>query len=78
MPANEVVERVRREYDDAWVDDVLASLDRYGREPYHREIVRVQNAILDLAKGDVEELEDLVRAAEIDYRDVLLWRSHKR
>ena len=57
---------------------MLAALDRYGTESYHREIVRVQHAILDLAKGDPEHLEAMVQAAVIDYRDVLLWQSLDR
>jgi hypothetical protein len=78
MPADEIVERVRREYGDGWVDDVLAALDRYGTESYHREIVRVQHAILDLSKGDPETLEGMVQAAVIDYRDVLYWQTLDR
>jgi hypothetical protein len=72
MAAEEVVERVRREYGD---EAVLAALDRYGTEPFHREIVRVQHAILDLAAGDPVELEAMVEAAVIDYRDVLMWAA---
>jgi hypothetical protein len=34
--------------------------------------VRVQHAILDLAKGDPESLEGMVQAAVVDYRDVLM------
>ena len=78
MAAEAIVERVRREYADAWHDDVLAALDRYGTEPYHHEIVRVQHAILDLAAGDPEELEEMVQAAVIDYRDVLYWQTLDR
>jgi hypothetical protein len=73
VAADEIVARVRREYDEEWHADILAALDRYGPEPYHREIVRVQHAILDLAAGDPEQLEAMVQAAVIDYRDVLLW-----
>jgi hypothetical protein len=73
MPAEEIVERVGREYDEAWADDVLTALDRYGIEAYHREVVRVQHAILDLAAGDPEKLEAMVSAAVVDYRDVLMW-----
>lgn len=40
--------------------------------------MRVQHAILDLAKGDPEQLEGMVQAAVIDYRDVLLWQSLDR
>jgi hypothetical protein len=75
MAVDEIAERVRSEYQVAWHDDVLAALDRYGTEPYHHEIVRVQHAILDLAAGDPEQLEPLVQAAVIDYRDVLYWRA---
>jgi hypothetical protein len=75
MASEQIVSRVRSEYEAVWHEDVLAALDRYGTEPYHREIERVQHAILELARGDVEELETLVRAAVVDYRDVLYWRT---
>jgi hypothetical protein len=40
------------------------------------ERARVQVAILALAGGDMQHLRELVRAAELDYRDVLYWAEY--
>ncbi len=53
-------------------DDALAALDVYGAEPWHRERERVQLAILMQSAGDLDRLLELVCAANMDYRDVLV------
>jgi hypothetical protein len=59
--------------------DVLAVLDDYGSEPYHREKERVQLAVLRLSRWRHEPLRDLMDTARADYRDVLMaaeyWRE---
>ena len=43
-----VIEKIRQVFPERKVADVLAHLDRYGAEDYHREKARVQLAILKL------------------------------
>jgi len=54
---------------------ILAILDQYGTESYERERERVQLAIVELSAGSEEKLQELVRAAKIDYRDILAWQE---
>jgi len=54
--------------------DVLAVLDRYGGESYHRERERVQLAILKLCEEEGrDDPTAYVETACADYRDVLAW-----
>ena len=55
---------------------VFELLDRYGLEPHEREKERVQLAIVSLSRGREDELQNLIEAAKVDYRDVLLWSDH--
>ena len=68
-----VVERVARREFPKESDVVLSLLSEYGREEWQREVFRVRAAILYGAKGCVDDLLDLIAAACVDYRDVLLW-----
>jgi hypothetical protein len=66
------VERiVRRDFDDARVEDVLALLGEYGSESWHREPARVRLAVLKLAEGREDRLRSHMETANCDYRDVL-------
>lgn len=49
----------------------LAILNRYGKQPHHREPERVRVALLKLAEGSVSRLQIQARIADMDYRDVL-------
>jgi hypothetical protein len=51
---------------------VIRALQQYDGEGSER----VQLAILVLAQGDQNKVESLVRAANTDYRDVLLWAEY--
>lgn len=55
------------------VSKIMSILDQYGVDSYERERERVQIAILKLSEGDMKELEESVKAAKQDYRDVLAW-----
>lgn len=57
---------------------VVDLLDQCGRERSHREVDRVQRAILTLAAGDVAKLRHHVGVALKDYRDVLWWAEEER
>jgi hypothetical protein len=66
--------RVRTEYHEH-AQDVLDLLASYGSAEHEREELRVRSAILDLAKGDLRQVADLVAAAKRDYRDILYWHQ---
>ena len=66
------VERVvRRDFPAGHVAGVLALLDEYGTESWHREIDRVRLAALKLAGGRLDGLRLQVEGAKCDYRDLL-------
>ena len=51
-------------------------LAQYGRKPYEAECDRVRLAILKLSGGQIGELEKMVAAAKLDYRDVIAWAEY--
>ena len=66
------VERiVRRDFPTDREAEILAMLNEYGTEDWHREADRVHLAILKLSAGRFERLRAQVEAAKADYRDVL-------
>lgn len=71
-----VREKVAEYWPDADPDEVMGILDRYGQEGTERGRARVQLAILKLCEGDRSRLEDLVRMAKTDYRDVLAYAEY--
>lgn len=68
-----VMDQVWRDFPRHQQHDVAAALASYGEQPYEREVVRVQLAVLSLAGGDMERLLKYLERAKRDYRDVLLW-----
>jgi hypothetical protein len=69
---NADVERiVRRDFPAARVEEVLAMLEEYGGEEWHREAPRVRLAVLKLAEGRMDRLRYEIEGAKCDYRDVL-------
>src|SRR5687768_4581170 len=62
---------VGRDYPPEQRSEVLATLQRYGNEEWHREVDRVRLAALKLAAGSLTALRSHVEIAQIDYRDVL-------
>jgi hypothetical protein len=71
-----VIDKVRKEFPPEENDEVLEILSSYGTEDYEREKERVLLAILDLSKGKVEAVRELVDRAKKDYRDVLFWSEY--
>jgi hypothetical protein len=72
LPARDVRQAVTRSFsvrDHAEVFTLLAGYRVNERE-------RVQLAMLALAFGDAVELRAMVEAAQMDYRDVLLWAEY--
>ena len=66
------VERiVRRDFPAEKFSEVMAALDEYGKESYEREIERVRLDILKLANGKMDGLQQAIKSAKSDYRDVI-------
>jgi hypothetical protein len=57
---------------------IMSILDGYGVAEHERERERVQLAILKLSAGDEDKLIAYVKAAKVDYRDVLMWADEPR
>ncbi|MES2463932.1 MAG: hypothetical protein V4671_25460 [Armatimonadota bacterium] len=71
------VDRImRRDFPSEAIQQVLAVLAEYGKEDYHREIVRVQLAVLKLADGSIENLHQEIQGAKCDYRDILSYSEY--
>ncbi len=69
-----LIEKIRQVFPERKAADILALLDRYGVEDYHREKARVQLAILKLCdETEGADLDEYVETARADYRDVLAW-----
>ena len=62
---------VRRDFPAHREQEVLAMLNEYGTEDWHREHERVRAAILKLSRGSLERLRGEVEAAKADSREVL-------
>jgi hypothetical protein len=75
---SDVVRIVQRDFPPEQHATVVALLDEYGRQSWHREIHRVQLAILKLSRGDVHEVGAYVEAANIDFRDVIASAEYPR
>ncbi len=71
-----VIDKVRKEFPPEEYDEVLEILSSYGTEVHEREKERVLLAILDLSRGKVEAVCELVDRAKKDYRDVLFWLEY--
>lgn len=68
-----VMKKAKEVFPKEDVSKIMSILDQYGVDSYERERERVQIAILKLSEGDMKELEEGVKAAKQDYRDVLAW-----
>jgi hypothetical protein len=71
------VERVvRRDFPPDQFDSVMSILAEYGGEPWHRELHRVQLAVLKLAAGSLDGLRLEIETAKCDYRDALAYAEY--
>jgi hypothetical protein len=67
-----IIERIGREFEGPDQNRVLELLASYsGAESY-----RVRWDILELSKGKLEKIGEYLKAAQIDYRDVLYWAEY--
>jgi hypothetical protein len=72
----DVIRIVRRDFPNIPEAEVLAILDEYGADRWHRERDRVQLAVLKLAAGDSQALLSQLSTALKDYRDVLAYAEY--
>ncbi len=71
-----VMKKVKDVFPKEDVSKIMSILDQYGVESYEQERERVQIAILKLSEGEVKELEEGVKVARQDYRDVLAYAEY--
>ena len=57
--------------------EAASALATYGKDAFQGEAVRVQLAILHIARGDMGRLLHYLDVAKGDYRTVLLWSVQK-
>ena len=75
LPAT-VRARIERDFPTEYHGKVEALLTTYGTETFHKEQERVLLDILALAKGDLQQVEELVERARTDYRDIIFWAEY--
>jgi hypothetical protein len=69
---------VERDFPSSQRTTVYERLLTCGTEPHHRDNDRVRMAVLKLSGGDLNKLEETLRTALLDYRDVLAWAEEPR
>jgi hypothetical protein len=69
--------RVKSEFVEADQAQAIAALETITLQHVMAEsqtnLDNTWQAILDLSKGDLKELQKLVEAAKLDFRDVIYW-----
>jgi hypothetical protein len=66
------LERIRQEFQEPALDGVIELLAGYSGP----ESDRVRWDILELSKGELGKIEEYVKAAQSDYRDILYWAEY--
>jgi hypothetical protein len=67
---------VKRDFPTSQFPAVIAALNEYGRESWHREPARVRLAVLKLAQGNLKSLRAALKTAKEDFRDVLAYAEY--
>lgn len=67
-----VIQAVKIAFPASRKEVILDLLDLYGKESYEYEKERVQLAIIKMSGSDMLKLQEHVRLAKTDYRDVLM------
>lgn len=68
-----IMRRIQTDFNPNDQQKVIELLATYGLQSHEREPERVRMAILYLAQGDIKQVQNYVRSAKWDYRDVLHW-----
>jgi hypothetical protein len=63
---------IRRYYPADKIPEVMAVLEDYGREEWHREPRRVKRDAVIVSRGSLDVLKAAIQLADRDYRDVLV------
>ena len=71
-----VLHQIIRDYEPKRHKAIEILLLTYGEEPFQQEQERVLLDILKLAKGDENELTELLARAKKDYRDIIFWAEY--
>ena len=77
VSAEQVTDRVKKDFRPEDVDESLAILDQYGKDKSDEWPEFMRLAILRLAKGDKQKLPGLVQTAKWDYRNILSAIHHQ-
>jgi hypothetical protein len=67
-----IIERIAREFEGPDQNGVLELLASYSGP----ESDRVRWDILELSKGELGKIEEYLKAAQADYRDILYWAEY--
>jgi hypothetical protein len=59
-------------------NEAINILDKYGKEDYEQETVRVRLAILKLSGSSLDKIIEFTDSAKQDYRDILSWAEYPR
>ena len=63
---------IKRYFPESQVREVLEILSAYGTESWHREPERVKRDMVILSRGSIEKLQEALKLAKTDYRDILI------
>jgi hypothetical protein len=67
---------IKQDFAEADQKEIETVLSSYGDEPYQREQERVLLYILQLAKGDKKQVQELIKTAKNDYRDIIFFAEN--
>jgi len=73
----DVIHAIEEAFPHENLQTLLDIMDEYGKQPFEREIERVQIAVIQLSESNIDKLLQLVSDAKRDYRDVLSWYGIK-
>jgi hypothetical protein len=71
-----VLEKIAQYWPGVDPQEIMNVLDQYGVESHERGRARVQLAVLKLSGGQRDRLEELVRMAKRDYRDIVAYAEY--
>ena len=71
-----VLEKIAQYWPGVDPQEIMNVLDEYGVESHERGRARVQLAVLKLSGGQRDRLEELVRMAKRDYRDIVAYAEY--
>ena len=71
-----VIGKVRQCFPNEVLEEIMSILDLYGSELYEKERERIQIAIIKVSEGNLDKLRESVKAAKLDFRDVLAWAEY--